>query len=126
MNVHAQIQGQMLIGGEMVKRRSGAIINNASISGMVVNKGIHGRTYETAKAALMQPAKVSLVVDDLVSLQPFIARALRVYGDAEPAIERVGMVGPGVGQGACRRGRGCSRPGRRARKVRRRGSPPGG
>jgi len=40
--------------------------------------------------------KVSLVVDDLVSLQPVIARALRVYGDAEPAIERVGMVGPGV------------------------------
>jgi len=30
--------------------------------------------------------KVSLVVDDLVSLEPFIARALRVYGDAKPAI----------------------------------------
>ena len=40
--------------------------------------------------------KVSLVVDDLSSLDPFIARALRVYGDAEPAIERVGMVGPGL------------------------------
>lgn len=41
-----------LLGGEMVKRRSGKIINVASISGIIVNKGIHGRTYETAKAAL--------------------------------------------------------------------------
>ena len=40
--------------------------------------------------------KVSLVVDDLVSMEPFIARALRVYGAAEPAVERVGMVGPGL------------------------------
>jgi pyridoxamine 5'-phosphate oxidase family protein len=39
---------------------------------------------------------VSLVVDDLVSIQPFIARALRVYGDAEPPIERSGMMGPGL------------------------------
>jgi pyridoxamine 5'-phosphate oxidase family protein len=41
-------------------------------------------------------SKVSLVVDDLVSLEPFIARALRVYGEAEPAIERVGRMGPGL------------------------------
>ena len=40
--------------------------------------------------------KVSLVVDDLVSMEPFIARALRVYGAAERAVERVGMVGPGL------------------------------
>jgi pyridoxamine 5'-phosphate oxidase family protein len=40
--------------------------------------------------------KVSLVVDDLVSMQPFIARAVRVYGDAEPPIERIGMIGPGL------------------------------
>ncbi len=41
-------------------------------------------------------AKVSLVVDDIVSIEPFIARSVRVYGDAEPPIERVGMVGPGL------------------------------
>jgi pyridoxamine 5'-phosphate oxidase family protein len=41
-------------------------------------------------------SKVSLVFDDLVSMKPFIARALRVYGDAEPAVERVGMMGPGL------------------------------
>jgi len=42
-----------LVGGDMVKRRSGRVINVASISGMIVNRGIHGRTYETAKAALV-------------------------------------------------------------------------
>jgi pyridoxamine 5'-phosphate oxidase family protein len=40
--------------------------------------------------------KVSLVVDDLVSMEPFIARSVRVYGDAEPPVERVGMMGPGL------------------------------
>ncbi|GIH17556.1 PPOX class F420-dependent oxidoreductase [Rugosimonospora africana] len=40
--------------------------------------------------------KVALVVDDLVSLSPFIARCMRVYGDAERPIERVGLVGPGI------------------------------
>jgi len=41
-------------------------------------------------------SKVSLVADDLVSMEPFIARAVRVYGDAEPPVERVCMVGPGL------------------------------
>lgn len=40
--------------------------------------------------------KVSLVVDDLVSLQPFVARGVRVYGVAGELTERVGMVGPGT------------------------------
>jgi pyridoxamine 5'-phosphate oxidase family protein len=40
--------------------------------------------------------KVALVVDELVSLQPFVARSVRVYGVAEAPVERVGMVGPGV------------------------------
>lgn len=39
--------------------------------------------------------KVALVVDDMVSFDPFIARSIRVYGYAEPPRERVGMVGPG-------------------------------
>jgi gluconate 5-dehydrogenase len=42
-----------LVGGEMVKRRAGKIINVASISGIISNKGIHGRSYETSKAALV-------------------------------------------------------------------------
>jgi pyridoxamine 5'-phosphate oxidase family protein len=40
--------------------------------------------------------KVALVVDDLVSLQPFVARSIRVYGVAEEPVERVGLVGPGL------------------------------
>lgn len=39
--------------------------------------------------------QVALVVDDLVSIEPFVARGIRVYGVAEPPVERVGMVGPG-------------------------------
>lgn len=39
--------------------------------------------------------KVALVVDDLVSFDPFIARGVRVYGTAEEPVERVGFVGPG-------------------------------
>ncbi|MFI6867720.1 PPOX class F420-dependent oxidoreductase [Nocardia sp. NPDC050406] len=39
--------------------------------------------------------EVALVIDDLISFDPFIARGIRVYGRAEPPIERVGMVGPG-------------------------------
>ena len=40
--------------------------------------------------------QVALVVDDLVSFDPFIARGIRIYGVAEPPVERVGMVGPGI------------------------------
>jgi pyridoxamine 5'-phosphate oxidase family protein len=39
--------------------------------------------------------KVGLVVDELISFDPFIARGIRVYGYAEAPIERDGMVGPG-------------------------------
>lgn len=39
--------------------------------------------------------QVALVVDDLVSVDPFIARGIRVYGRAEAPVERVGMLGPG-------------------------------
>jgi len=38
---------------------------------------------------------VGLMVDDLVSFDPFIARGIRIYGAAEEPIERVGMVRPG-------------------------------
>lgn len=40
------------IGKGMIERKRGSIINITSISGIIVNKGIHGRTYETSKAAL--------------------------------------------------------------------------
>lgn len=40
--------------------------------------------------------KVALVIDDMVSFDPFIARGVRIYGHAEQPFERVGMVGPGI------------------------------
>lgn len=40
--------------------------------------------------------QVALVVDDLVSMDPFVARGIRIYGHAEQPFERVGMVGPGT------------------------------
>lgn len=43
-----------IIGGAMLKRQQGGkIINTASISGMIANKGIAGRHYETTKAAVI-------------------------------------------------------------------------
>jgi gluconate 5-dehydrogenase len=42
-----------LIGGAMLPRRTGRIINVASICGMIATKNIHGRSYETSKAALV-------------------------------------------------------------------------
>jgi len=41
-------------------------------------------------------SKVALVVDDLVSFDPFIVRGIRIYGIAEQPFERVGLVGPGT------------------------------
>jgi gluconate 5-dehydrogenase len=43
-----------LIGGAMVERRSGRIINIASINALVAGRKIGGRHYETAKAAVVQ------------------------------------------------------------------------
>ena len=40
--------------------------------------------------------RVALVIDDLMSLDPFIARGIRVYGSADGPVERIGLVGPGT------------------------------
>jgi gluconate 5-dehydrogenase len=43
-----------IIGGDMIQRRTGRIINIASICSFVVGQNIGGRHYETAKGALAQ------------------------------------------------------------------------
>lgn len=43
-----------VIGGDMVRRgKGGRVINVASISGLIANRGIGGRSYETSKAAVI-------------------------------------------------------------------------
>jgi gluconate 5-dehydrogenase len=53
LNLTSAVLCTKLIGGAMLERRSGRIINVASICGQIATKGIHGRHYETAKAALV-------------------------------------------------------------------------
>lgn len=44
-----------ILGGAMVERgKGGRVINIASMSGMIANRGIGGRSYETSKAAVIQ------------------------------------------------------------------------
>jgi NAD(P)-dependent dehydrogenase (short-subunit alcohol dehydrogenase family) len=52
LNVTSAFVCTKIVGGEMVKRRSGRIVNVGSISGMIANRGIAGRGYEAGKAAL--------------------------------------------------------------------------
>jgi gluconate 5-dehydrogenase len=42
-----------LIGGAMLPRKNGRVINIASICGQIATRNIHGRHYETAKAAVV-------------------------------------------------------------------------
>lgn len=42
-----------IIGGSMLDRGWGRVINIASVSGLVANRGVAGRHYETAKAAVI-------------------------------------------------------------------------
>ena len=61
--------------------------------------GGSGRTVlDTRKFRNVQAGnqRVALVVDDMVSFDPFIARSIRIYGHAMAPFERVGMVGPGI------------------------------
>lgn len=54
LNLTSTFLCTQIVGKGMIERgRGGRIINIASISGMVVNRGIGGRSYETSKAAVI-------------------------------------------------------------------------
>ena len=59
--------------------------------------GVGGQVLETRKFRNIEAGfhKVALVIDDMVSFDPFVVRGVRVYGRAEGPIQRVGVVGPG-------------------------------
>ena len=52
LNLTSAFLWSRIVGGSMLSRGRGRIINIGSICGQVVTKGIGGRSYETAKAAL--------------------------------------------------------------------------
>ncbi len=55
LNLTATFLCTKLIGGSMLERgHGGRVINVASISGLIANRGVGGRHYETAKAAVVQ------------------------------------------------------------------------
>ena len=55
LNLTTCFLGMQIVGGAMVERGSGGrVINVASINAMICNRGIGGRSYEAAKAAVVQ------------------------------------------------------------------------
>lgn len=77
LNLTGPFQCCRLLGGNMVHRRSGTIINVASIAGLTTTRGLQGRAYEAAKAGLIA-----------------FSRALAV--DWAPFGVRVNVIAPGV------------------------------
>ena len=53
LNLTSAFIWSRIVGGAMLPRGWGRVINVASISGLIANRGIAGRSYETAKAALL-------------------------------------------------------------------------
>jgi gluconate 5-dehydrogenase len=53
LNLTSAFVWSKVVGGAMLTRGWGRVINVASISGLIANRGIAGRSYETAKAALL-------------------------------------------------------------------------
>jgi hypothetical protein len=73
LNVTSAFICTRIVGGEMVKRRSGRIVNVASISGLIANRGIAGRGYEAGKAALVAFTRAKDAVTGAVAAQRALA-----------------------------------------------------
>jgi gluconate 5-dehydrogenase len=53
LNLTSAFIWSKIVGGSMLPRAWGRVINVASMSGLIANRGVGGRSYETAKAALI-------------------------------------------------------------------------
>jgi len=62
LNLTSTFLACQIIGKTMLTQNRGSIINISSIAGLIVNKGIYGRTYETTKAAMISFTR-TLAVD---------------------------------------------------------------
>ncbi len=58
LNLTSAFVWSKVVGGAMLDRGWGRVVNVASISGMIATRGIRGRTYEASKAALIQFTRV--------------------------------------------------------------------
>jgi NAD(P)-dependent dehydrogenase (short-subunit alcohol dehydrogenase family) len=76
LNLNSVFVCCQLLGTPMARRRAGSIINIASIAGIVVIRGLKGRSYETSKAGL-------------------IALTRSLAADWGPANVRVNAIAPG-------------------------------
>ncbi len=109
-----------MIGGAMLARGQGRIINIASISGMIANRGIGGRHYETAKAAVIHFTRATAadwaprgVTVNAICPGLFMTEPNRDVGEEKPAGDRDlrarGSDGPCGRAGGDRPARGLSR-----------------
>ena len=92
-----------MIGGAMLARGQGRVINIASISGMIANRGIGGRHYETAKAAVIHFTRataadwaprgvtVNAICPGLFMTEPNLAWAKKNPGVIETFVRAVPM-----------------------------------
>ncbi|MBQ18666.1 MAG: short-chain dehydrogenase [Planctomycetaceae bacterium] len=84
-----------LIGGAMVARgQGGRVINIASISGMVVNRDIGGRSYETSKAAVIQFTRATAAdwAPDAVTVNAICPGGFMTEPNVKWAAENPGII----------------------------------
>jgi gluconate 5-dehydrogenase len=82
-----------MIGGAMLARGHGRVINIASISGLIANRGIGGRHYETSKAAVIHFTRATAadwaprgVTVNAICPGLFMTGPNRAWGEKNPEI----------------------------------------
>ena len=93
--IHVNVNGAFIVartvGKVMLNQRSGKIINMSSISGKIINKGVHGGSYDVSKAAIdgLTLALASEWADKGINVNAivpgyFMTQPNREYFDADP------------------------------------------
>ena len=94
--IHTNVDGAFIVaravGRVMLKQGYGKIINMSSISGKIINKGVHGGSYDVSKAAVdgLTYALASEGADKGINVNAiapgyFMTQPNREYFDADPA-----------------------------------------